>query len=262
MLSALIKPAMFFPTASWRPTVATLHRWALKPKRLAITNSMRSSTPRGCIVLPGLINMHQHHWYTLFKGVADGYLLEDWVSDFLLPVSRHLTVEAMRVSSTIAAMEMLATGTTCSFNHSVTTTTPELVDASIVPQRDLGIRQVYAKELRCQNARESQPSAEPRRRARRIRRGASALGRDIGRARAHGDGDREQRPLGGCRHEHGGAHLPRVRARETAWAAHQHAYRGRYVFSGKGLPEVPARDWPNRRALSDAARHPRREAGS
>ncbi len=103
----------------------------------------------GCIVLPGLINMHQHHWYTLFKGAADGYLLEDWVSNFLLPVSRNLTAEAMRVSSTVAAMEMLATGTTCSLNHSVTTTTPELVGASIEPQRDLGIRQVYAKELRC-----------------------------------------------------------------------------------------------------------------
>jgi len=100
-------------------------------------------------VLPGLINMHQHHWYTLFKGLADGYLLEDWVSNFLLPLSRNLTVEAMRVSSTVAAMEMLATGTTCSLNHSVTTTTPELVSASIEPQRDLGIRQVYAKELRC-----------------------------------------------------------------------------------------------------------------
>src|SRR6266699_2992666 len=37
---------------------------------------------RGCIVLPGLINMHQHHWYTLFKGLADGYLLEDWVANF------------------------------------------------------------------------------------------------------------------------------------------------------------------------------------
>jgi 5-methylthioadenosine/S-adenosylhomocysteine deaminase len=103
----------------------------------------------GCIVLPGLINMHQHHWYTLFKGLADAYLLEDWVSNFLLPVSRNLTAEAMRVSSTVAAMEMLATGTTCSLNHSVTTTTPELVGASIEPQRDLGIRQVYAKELRC-----------------------------------------------------------------------------------------------------------------
>jgi 5-methylthioadenosine/S-adenosylhomocysteine deaminase len=103
----------------------------------------------GCIVLPGLINMHQHHWYTLFKGLADGYLLEDWVSNFLLPLSRELTVEAMRVSSAVAAMEMLATGTTCSLNHSVTTTTPELVGAVIEPQRDLGIRQVYAKELRC-----------------------------------------------------------------------------------------------------------------
>jgi 5-methylthioadenosine/S-adenosylhomocysteine deaminase len=104
---------------------------------------------RGAIVLPGLINMHQHHWYTLFKGLADGYLLEDWVTQFLLPLSLNLTEESMRVSSTLAAMEMLATGTTCSLNHSVTTTTPDLVRASIEPQRDLGIRQVYAKDLRC-----------------------------------------------------------------------------------------------------------------
>jgi 5-methylthioadenosine/S-adenosylhomocysteine deaminase len=103
----------------------------------------------GAIVVPGLINMHQHHWYTLFKGVADGLLLEDWVTDILLPLSLKLDAEAMRVSSAVAGMEMLATGTTCSFNHSVTTTTPELVAASVEPQAELGIRQVYAKELRC-----------------------------------------------------------------------------------------------------------------
>jgi 5-methylthioadenosine/S-adenosylhomocysteine deaminase len=103
----------------------------------------------GCLVLPGLINMHQHHWYTLFKGLADGYLLEDWVTNFLLPLSRQLGPEAMRVSSSVAAMEMLATGTTCSFNHSVTTTDAELVAASIEPQCELGIRQIYGKELRC-----------------------------------------------------------------------------------------------------------------
>src|SRR5258707_9133481 len=77
----------------------------------------------GCIVVPGLINMHQHHWYTLFKGLADGFLLEDWVSDFLMPLSFKLTEPAMRVSSWVAGLEMLATGTTCSLNHSVTTTT-------------------------------------------------------------------------------------------------------------------------------------------
>jgi 5-methylthioadenosine/S-adenosylhomocysteine deaminase len=103
----------------------------------------------GCIVVPGLINMHQHHWYTLFKGLADGMLLEDWVTDFLLPLSLKLDADAMRVSSTLAGLEMLATGTTCSLNHSVTTTTPDLVKASIEPQAALGIRQVYAKELRC-----------------------------------------------------------------------------------------------------------------
>jgi 5-methylthioadenosine/S-adenosylhomocysteine deaminase len=104
---------------------------------------------KGCIVVPGLINMHQHHWYTLFKGLADGMLLEDWVSDFLLPLSLKLDEPAMRISSWLAGLEMLATGTTCSLNHSVTTTTPNLVAASIEPQAELGIRQVYAKELRC-----------------------------------------------------------------------------------------------------------------
>ncbi|MGH9493899.1 MAG: amidohydrolase family protein, partial [Candidatus Sulfotelmatobacter sp.] len=103
----------------------------------------------GCIVLPGLINCHQHHWYTLFKGLADGYLLEDWVTEFLLPLTHHLPVEGMRASSYVSAMEMLSTGTTCSLNHSVTTTSPEMVRATIEPQIELGIRQVFAKELRC-----------------------------------------------------------------------------------------------------------------
>ena len=103
----------------------------------------------GCLVLPGLINMHQHHWYTLFKGLADGYLLEDWVNDILLPLTLKMTPEAMRVSSQVSAMEMLATGTTCSLNHSVTTTTPEDVAATIEPQLEFGIRQIYGKEMRC-----------------------------------------------------------------------------------------------------------------
>lgn len=103
----------------------------------------------GTVVIPGLINLHQHHWYTLFKGLADGYLLEDWVFQFLLPSARHLSPQSMRAAAYVSAMEMLATGTTCFLNHSVTTTTPDLVAASIEPMMELGIRQIYAKELRC-----------------------------------------------------------------------------------------------------------------
>ena len=135
---------------------------ALENERIAAVGPMDKAPPAagfdevieaaGHVVMPGLINLHQHHWYTLFKGLADGYLLEDWVFQFLLPTARHLSADAMRLSSYVAGMEMLATGTTCSLNHSVTTTTPEQVAASIEPQRDLGIRQIYAKELRCRTA--------------------------------------------------------------------------------------------------------------
>ena len=103
----------------------------------------------GCIVLPGLINMHQHHWYTLFKGLADGYALDEWIAALVFPIVPHLSDEAMRVASYVAAMEMLGTGTTCSLNHSLTTTTPRTVRATIEPQAEVGIRQVFAKELRC-----------------------------------------------------------------------------------------------------------------
>ena len=65
----------------------------------------------GCIVMPGLINMHQHHWYTLFKGVADGLLLEDWLHQIVFPLTPHLSTEVMRTSSYLCGMEMLATGT-------------------------------------------------------------------------------------------------------------------------------------------------------
>src|SRR3954449_6765635 len=85
---------------------------------------------RGCIVLPGLINMHQHHWYTLFKGLADGLLLEDWLYQIVFPITPYLSAEVMRTASYLCGMEMLATGTTCSLNHSVTVTTPEIVRAS------------------------------------------------------------------------------------------------------------------------------------
>ena len=107
----------------------------------------------GCIVMPGFINAHQHHWYSLFKGIADGLLLEDWLYSTVFPIAPHLSAEVMRLASYLCGMEMLATGTTCSLNHSVTVTTPDIVRATIEPQTDLGIRQVFAKELRCRTPR-------------------------------------------------------------------------------------------------------------
>lgn len=104
---------------------------------------------RGMIVLPGLINLHQHHWYNLFKGLAGGLLLEEWVTQLLLPATAKLTVDDLRASAYLAAMEMIGTGTTTCLNHSVTTTMADEVAATIEPMAELGFRQVFAKDFRC-----------------------------------------------------------------------------------------------------------------
>ncbi len=103
----------------------------------------------GMIVLPGLINMHQHHWYNLFKGLCDGMLLEPWVFNFVLPITRLLTADDLRASAYLAALEMVRTGTTCCLNHSITTTFEDETAATIEPMAEVGFRQVFAKDFRC-----------------------------------------------------------------------------------------------------------------
>ena len=105
---------------------------------------------KGMIVLPGLINLHQHHWYNLFKGLAPGMLLEEWVSGLLLPCAAELSAEDLRASAYLSALEMVRTGTTCCLNHSVTTTMAEEVAATVEPMAEIGFRQVFAKDFRCQ----------------------------------------------------------------------------------------------------------------
>ena len=104
---------------------------------------------QGMIVLPGLINMHQHHWYNLFKGLCDGMILEPWVFSFVLPVAQLLTAEDLRASAYLSALEMVRTGTTCCLNHSITSTMEEEAAATVEPMAEVGFRQVFAKDFRC-----------------------------------------------------------------------------------------------------------------
>ena len=103
----------------------------------------------GMIVVPGLINLHQHHWYNLFKGLAGGMLLEEWVTGLLLPCAGRLGAGDLRASAYLAALEMVRTGTTTCLNHSVTTTMEEEASATIEPMAEIGFRQVFAKDFRC-----------------------------------------------------------------------------------------------------------------
>ncbi|MBI2880006.1 MAG: amidohydrolase [Candidatus Tectomicrobia bacterium] len=104
---------------------------------------------RGMIVIPGLINAHQHFYYHLFKGLANGLLIEDWFPALVFPVLPHLTDDDMELTSYLAGIEMLRTGTTCCLHHLRTTTTGETLEKIAGPAAELGFRQVIGKEVQC-----------------------------------------------------------------------------------------------------------------
>jgi 5-methylthioadenosine/S-adenosylhomocysteine deaminase len=109
----------------------------------------RTIDASGMVVIPGLINAHQHYYYHLFKGLGHGLLLEDWFPHLVFPVLPHLTDDDMELTSYLAGIEALSTGTTCCLNHLRTTTSAALLQRIATPNAELGLRQVIGKEIQC-----------------------------------------------------------------------------------------------------------------
>jgi 5-methylthioadenosine/S-adenosylhomocysteine deaminase len=112
----------------------------------------RTIDARGMAVIPGLINAHQHFYYHLFKGLGHGLLLEDWFPQLVFPVLPHLTDDDMELTSYLAGIEMLSTGTSCCLNHLRTTTNEALLQRISKPTAEIGLRQVIGKEVQCRLA--------------------------------------------------------------------------------------------------------------
>ena len=102
----------------------------------------------GMIVIPGLINGHNHHWASLFKNTGEGLLLEPWLDQVTIPLMLQLTAEDIRIAAYLGALEQIRTGTTCSLNHVVNVNSAETMAAMIEPVVRVGIRQLVSKEVR------------------------------------------------------------------------------------------------------------------
>lgn len=100
------------------------------------------------LVMPGLINGHNHHWASLFKNTGEGLLLEPWLDQVTLPLKAVLTNDDLRAAAYLGAIEQIRTGTTCSLNHAVNENDEQSMQAIIEPVLDIGIRQLVTKELR------------------------------------------------------------------------------------------------------------------
>lgn len=72
----------------------------------------------GHVVLPGLVNTHQHLWQTLTRAVpaAQDAALIDWLT-VLFPVWEKLTPEAVRTAAAVGAAELALSGCTTVADH-------------------------------------------------------------------------------------------------------------------------------------------------
>ncbi len=67
---------------------------------------------RGKVVIPGLINTHNHAAMCLFRSYADDYPLMVWLEDKIFPAEARLTPEDVFWGASLALLEMIRGGTT------------------------------------------------------------------------------------------------------------------------------------------------------
>ncbi len=76
-------------------------------------DAARRVSARGQIILPGLINTHNHAPMVLFRGIADDLKLMDWLQNYIFPAeAKNVTAEFVEWGTRLACLEMIRSGTT------------------------------------------------------------------------------------------------------------------------------------------------------
>jgi 5-methylthioadenosine/S-adenosylhomocysteine deaminase len=125
----------------------------------------------GMIVMPGLIDTHNHLWQTPVRGIGS----DCWGGEYFQtvhPVSQHVTPVDLHTATRAGAAELLANGVTTVFDFCHTIHSPEHADASLDALEGSGIRALYGYSMRDRPEMESRVlrSTEDRMRdARRVR---------------------------------------------------------------------------------------------
>jgi len=64
------------------------------------------------VVIPGLINTHQHAAMSLLRGYADDYSLKEWLEKHIWPLEKHMTGQDIYVGALLTAVESIMGGIT------------------------------------------------------------------------------------------------------------------------------------------------------
>ncbi|MEG2275596.1 MAG: amidohydrolase [Clostridia bacterium] len=67
---------------------------------------------KGKVVMPGLVNAHNHMPMSIFRETVDGYTLQSWLSQKMWPLEAKLTEEDIYTGTLLSCLECIKTGTT------------------------------------------------------------------------------------------------------------------------------------------------------
>lgn len=97
----------------------------------------------GLVVIPGLVQAHVHLCQTLFRGLADDLVLEDWLAKRIWPLEAAHTEDTVYWSAMLGAAELLLGGTTAILDME----TVRHTDAAFRALERIGIRATAGKCL-------------------------------------------------------------------------------------------------------------------
>ncbi|MGI6029788.1 MAG: amidohydrolase family protein [Candidatus Heteroscillospira sp.] len=96
---------------------------------------------RSKLASPGFVNAHTHNYMTLMRSYADDLSFGDWLFGRIMPMEDRLTPEDAYWSCMLAAMEMIASGTTCYLDMHM------FPDVTVRAALDSGMRAVISRGL-------------------------------------------------------------------------------------------------------------------
>jgi cytosine/adenosine deaminase-related metal-dependent hydrolase len=111
--------------------------------RLAAPAAAETIDATGMIVMPGLVNAHQHTWQTGIRGIAGDWSLSEYGQHMHAGLATRFTPEDIYIANLIGALNQLNSGTTTLFDWCHNNPTPDHSDRAIDGLIESGIRAVF-----------------------------------------------------------------------------------------------------------------------
>jgi 5-methylthioadenosine/S-adenosylhomocysteine deaminase len=122
--------------------------WIGPTKDLGERKAATTIDATGMLVVPGLINTHNHLFQNLVKGIGDEMYLLPWVETLILPTANEMTPDETYLGALLGCLEAIKSGTTALMDFMFGVPNIETHRAVLRAIRDSGIRGFMGRATR------------------------------------------------------------------------------------------------------------------